>query len=381
MKVSWFNCLSKKKTTPLPEKSSTFFDEHHFDLFQEILSYLDPVSACHAIQVNRNLHSSVSFPWLFQLQCQRVWPWLSFEQQQPQSMRLENSSLFSNSHFWLQAFTVAQAAPFEMETTASLTCPRRNQQSQQQQIVIAIHEQDQDKVYYQFIGRVGRGDRCIRSSLPLPKPRKQYNSISTSSPFSSTCHNTRRPPFVAPFYYYTTVEAATTTSSSRAVSFAPRYVAYFEIVILPCPEQDPDTTTPNNNNNNTSTECVAIGIATRKFPIQSRLPGWDAHSYGYHGDDGGLFHQHGQMVRKYGPQFGSAGDVVGCGIDYHPKHHNKHQASLFFTLNGKHLGTAFRIPNQEDWYPVVGMDTHQPIESNFSGPFVFDLQNYISNKV
>ena len=40
-----------------------------------------------------------------------------------------------------------------------------------------------------------------------------------------------------------------------------------------------------------------------------RLPGWDKHSYGYHGDDGHSFCSSGQG-QKYGPTF-TTGDVVG----------------------------------------------------------------------
>ena len=34
--------------------------------------------------------------------------------------------------------------------------------------------------------------------------------------------------------------------------------------------------------------CAGIGLTTAQNPL-SRLPGWEAHGYGYHGDDGILF--------------------------------------------------------------------------------------------
>ena len=40
-----------------------------------------------------------------------------------------------------------------------------------------------------------------------------------------------------------------------------------------------------------------------------RLPGWDKHSYGYHGDDGHSFCSSGQG-QAYGPTF-TTGDVIG----------------------------------------------------------------------
>ena len=33
-----------------------------------------------------------------------------------------------------------------------------------------------------------------------------------------------------------------------------------------------------------------IGLATNKFDNETKFPGWDYDSYGYHGDDGALFH-------------------------------------------------------------------------------------------
>lgn len=39
---------------------------------------------------------------------------------------------------------------------------------------------------------------------------------------------------------------------------------------------------------------------------------WEPHSYGYHGDDGKKFHNHGQG-HDYGPTY-STGDVIGAGV-------------------------------------------------------------------
>ncbi len=36
-----------------------------------------------------------------------------------------------------------------------------------------------------------------------------------------------------------------------------------------------------------------VGIARKNFSHASRMPGWDSHSYGYHGDDG---HRHVQAL-------------------------------------------------------------------------------------
>ena len=66
------------------------------------------------------------------------------------------------------------------------------------------------------------------------------------------------------------------------------------------------------------------------------------------------------------------GDVVGCGIDYQAE-------SLFYTLNGRFVGYAFPLKEEEllmDWYPTVGVDTNSLVQCNFGTdrPFAFDLQ-------
>ena len=79
------------------------------------------------------------------------------------------------------------------------------------------------------------------------------------------------------------------------------------------------------------------------------MPGWDALSWGYHSDDGGIFHRNGDMLRPYGPPFG-VGDTVGCGIDLA-------RGSVFFTVNGRYLGEAFvGVDVGKDYYPTVGVD-------------------------
>ncbi|PNH10322.1 Ran-binding proteins 9/10 [Tetrabaena socialis] len=52
---------------------------------------------------------------------------------------------------------------------------------------------------------------------------------------------------------------------------------------------------------------IGIGFSAPSVPL-NRLPGWDAASYGYHGDDGNRFSANGRGSR-YGPKYG-AGDVV-----------------------------------------------------------------------
>lgn len=125
---------------------------------------------------------------------------------------------------------------------------------------------------------------------------------------------------------------------------------YFEVTILQAGMRD-----------------IGVGFADNDtFPVRDRMPGWDPHSYGYHGDDG----------RKYGerstpgvyPGF-EVGDVIGCGYD-------RVQRSVFFTRNGMMLGTAFTEINEEKLWPVVGFSNRhdEPVKVgiNFGlEPFAF----------
>jgi len=137
-------------------------------------------------------------------------------------------------------------------------------------------------------------------------------------------------------------------------------------------------------------ECVAIGLSTRRFSPADKMPGWDAESFGYHGDDGGIYHGRGDMLRRYGPSYGP-GDTVGCGLEYGSRR-------VFFVKNGVFLGYAFgeggrRGGDDDDdvavrgglsgemidrgLYPTVGVDTECPISVNFGErPFNFDLRGF-----
>lgn len=144
----------------------------------------------------------------------------------------------------------------------------------------------------------------------------------------------------------------------------PRLVAYYEVTI-----REREATRQRNMGGN---NCIAVGVASKEFPLEGLMPGWDCKSYAYHSDDGGIFHGTGIKVRYYGPQFG-VGDVVGCGIDYATK-------DVFFTLNGVHLGVAFTGVSGS-FYPTVGVDSFCPIKFNFGeAPFKFSLVDYLNTK-
>ena len=117
-------------------------------------------------------------------------------------------------------------------------------------------------------------------------------------------------------------------------------------------------------------DCIAIGLASARFPLEGRQPGWDVESFGIHSDDGRLFHGSGACLRSPAHRFGP-GDVVGCGLSLVSRR-------IFFTLNGQLLDGPALVARREltPLHAVVGLDSHAPIALNFgSRSFAFDLRN------
>uniref|UniRef100_A0AAY4ES25 Ran-binding protein 10 n=1 Tax=Denticeps clupeoides TaxID=299321 RepID=A0AAY4ES25_9TELE len=114
---------------------------------------------------------------------------------------------------------------------------------------------------------------------------------------------------------------------------------------------------------------MGIGLSAQGVNM-NRLPGWDKHSYGYHGDDGHSFCSSG-TGQPYGPTF-TTGDVIGCCV-------NLINNTCFYTKNGHSLGVAFTdLP--PNLYPTVGLQTPgEIVDANFGQqPFVFDIEDYMS---
>ena len=114
---------------------------------------------------------------------------------------------------------------------------------------------------------------------------------------------------------------------------------------------------------------MGIGLSAQGVNL-NRLPGWDKHSYGYHGDDGHSFCATG-TGQCYGPTF-TTGDVIGCCL-------NLVDYSCFYTKNGLHIGTAFRDLPHLSLFPTVGLQTpNEELRANFGQqPFVFDFEDYL----
>ena len=121
--------------------------------------------------------------------------------------------------------------------------------------------------------------------------------------------------------------------------------------------------------------CIAIGLATRSFLTNGKQPGWTRSSWGYHGDDGCIYHRNGAGT-PWGPAFGT-GDVVGCGLDCS-------LPCIWFTVNGRFVGISHDehddLHRGVRYFPVIGVDSRDEVELNTLGPFRFDLGRYQSTK-
>ncbi|KAI3972669.1 hypothetical protein MKX01_019327 [Papaver californicum] len=112
---------------------------------------------------------------------------------------------------------------------------------------------------------------------------------------------------------------------------------------------------------------IAIGFSSENFKMR-RQPGWEANSFGYHGDDGMLYRGHGKG-ESFGPTF-TAGDTVGGGINYASQ-------ELFFTKNGELIGTVHKDV-KGPLYPTIAVHSqNEEVNVNFGQkPFVFDVKAF-----
>lgn len=101
---------------------------------------------------------------------------------------------------------------------------------------------------------------------------------------------------------------------------------------------------------------IGVGLVPQRYPMDSQ-PGWRAFSVGYHADDGKLYKAHG-----FGKPFGfksQVGDKIGCGIKFQAPEEmggaQSQTAKVFFTHNGKEVGTSIIPIPAGGLYPAVGM--------------------------
>jgi hypothetical protein len=89
---------------------------------------------------------------------------------------------------------------------------------------------------------------------------------------------------------------------------------------------------------------TAIGFAHAEYELGVDQVGWQADSYGYHSDDGGVFAQDDDEAQTL-PTWG-AGDSVGCGYEAASQ-------SIYFTKNGSRVGSISNVKITKPLYPAV----------------------------
>ncbi|RYP72983.1 hypothetical protein DL770_007863 [Monosporascus sp. CRB-9-2] len=122
---------------------------------------------------------------------------------------------------------------------------------------------------------------------------------------------------------------------------------------------------------------IALGF-TNRYTLLYNMPGWQdcrGPSWGYHGDDGGLFEYSStsDYAHSTGPRWGM-GDTVGCGIDFS-------RGTIFYTKNGELIGEGFRDVKSSRVFPCVGLNSEgTTIRANFgldnAMPFKYDLGRF-----
>jgi len=268
----------------------------------------------------------------------------------------------------------------------------------------------------QFTGKIAIGDRSIRSNHPFPRPHrlqpptrfsalkggdalKLFNRLRSCNRHGHAAsailegYSSPLRSFVSPYISKMDTNSSNGEKISVEIDLTPRMIAYFEVSILPRDKsQEPRVDDrsqaaapwhlhPELNqrqtrlNTDITNPCVAVGLSTHGFSDKSRMPGWDSFSYGYHGDDGGIFHSRGSMIRVYGPKY-KEGDTIGCGVNYQ-------NGGIFYTLNGNFLGYAWInekviIEGKVDLFPTIGVDSNSPLACNFGDrQFEFNFSDFV----
>jgi len=190
-----------------------------------------------------------------------------------------------------------------------------------------------------FTGNLLGGNRAVRCEPPLPTTTCAYLRATRPEISALTKKISGSAPLAAEVAFEVQISS----------------VAYYEITIGGAQEDFGER------------DCIAVGLASELFQLTGKQPGWDRHSFGYHSDDGHVFHGKGMSSEPFGPTF-RPGDTVGCGFSVA-------SLKIFFTRNGKLIGIPFAAKAaQLPLYPVVGIDSHVPVSFNFGQqPFAFDL--------
>ncbi|XP_024148219.1 SPRY domain-containing protein 3 [Oryzias melastigma] len=95
---------------------------------------------------------------------------------------------------------------------------------------------------------------------------------------------------------------------------------------------------------------IAVGLVPKFYRLDHQ-PGWLPHSVAYHADNGKLYNGN-PVGQQFGPKC-ARGDRIGCGIL--SENIKAGLSKVFFTKNGKEVGSVEVPVSAEGLFPAVGM--------------------------
>ncbi|XP_069382431.1 SPRY domain-containing protein 3 isoform X2 [Paralichthys olivaceus] len=95
---------------------------------------------------------------------------------------------------------------------------------------------------------------------------------------------------------------------------------------------------------------IAVGLVPKFYRLDHQ-PGWLPYSVAYHADNGKLYNGN-PVGQQFGPKC-ARGDRIGCGI--HSENTEADFSTVFFTKNGKEVGSVDVPVLAEGLFPAVGM--------------------------
>ncbi|KAM3871805.1 SPRY domain-containing protein 3 [Diretmus argenteus] len=95
---------------------------------------------------------------------------------------------------------------------------------------------------------------------------------------------------------------------------------------------------------------IAVGLVPKFYRLDHQ-PGWLPYSVAYHADNGKLYNGN-PVGQQFGPKC-ARGDRIGCGI--HSENIEAGFTTVFFTKNGKEVGSVEVPVSVEGLFPAVGM--------------------------
>ncbi|KAM4571371.1 SPRY domain-containing protein 3 isoform 2-T4 [Fundulus diaphanus] len=95
---------------------------------------------------------------------------------------------------------------------------------------------------------------------------------------------------------------------------------------------------------------IAVGLVPKFYRLDHQ-PGWLPYSVAYHADNGKLYNGN-PVGKQFGPKC-TRGDRIGCGI--HSENTEAGLTTVFFTKNGREVGSVEVPLSSEGLFPAVGM--------------------------